>query len=493
MTFNEINEIFKTLPVGYYCGRNVDRVLSKEADCSYYVPSEDRIVISYQQLTSVGVETMSETDIRCMLYHEVAHAMLTPTFLQISNIVNIFEDERIETLLANRFMKVDFKSFVKKINGDLINQNPRDAMEMFYQIVRFRKGPIEFTTRVKDLIAHSKILYYLYDIEARHKYKDIEYAIDHHTYRDKIQKLFDNVRDYFDEMSKASSFDAEKSNSEKNEETDNDLSTDDFDLSDKTKAETHNNVDASDLDIETDARTDDSLSNEQLCDALKQTINRCFDEDVEKSFASILNQNKKITKQNSSAINAYSGKFDPRSVIRDDYKWFAQANRSGHVKAYSKQHLTLFIDVSGSFKKNQNKANTILNALKRIEKQNQNFTFDVVACGQGQLILSKHERYIKCFGGNDLTPKIAEQIRQTQTTNAVNHNIVLFDGDAYTDCHTHPKNTFKFFDRKDTVIISDPDNQSYLARCKQAKVIITRDYVDELFKNVCYALQSLMR
>lgn len=491
MTFNEINEIFKTLPVGYYCGRNVDRVLSKEADCSYYVPSEDRIVISYLQLTSVGVETMSETDIRCMLYHEVAHAMLTPTFLQISNIINIFEDERIETLLANRFMKVDFKSFVKKINGDLADRNPKDANEMFYQVVRFRKGPIEFTNRVKDLIAHSKILYFSYDFEAHHKYKDVDYAIGNIFYQKEIQRLFDDIRNYFEKTSETSSSDTKNRTSEKDEETDKDLSIDDFGLN--NKVETHNNVESSDLSIETDVRTNESLSDEELRNALKQTINSCFDKDIENSFASILNQNKKITKQNSSAINAYSGKFDPRNVIRDDYKWFAQANRSGHIKAYSKQHLTLFIDVSGSFKKNQNKANTILNALKRIEKQNQNFTFDVVACGQGQIILSKHERYIKCFGGNDLTPKIAEQIRQTQTTNAVNHNIVLFDGDAYTDCHTHPKNTFKFFDRKDTVIISDPDNQSYLARCKQAKVIITRDYVDELFKNVCYALQSLMR
>lgn len=491
MTFNEINEIFKTLPVGYYCGRSVDRVLSKEADCSYYVPNEDRIVISYPQLTSVDVETMSETDIRCMLYHEVAHAMLTPTFLEISDIVNIFEDERIETLLADRFMKVNFKSFVKKINGDLADRNPKDANEMFYQIVRFRKGPIEFTNRVKDLIAHSKILYYLYDIEARHKYNDVDYASDNLFYEKEIQTLFNDIQEYFNKTSETSSSDTENHTSEKNEETDKDLNIDDFGLNNKVEA--HNNVESSNLSIETDIRTNESLSDEELHNALKQTINSCFNEDVEKAFASILSQNKKITKQNSSAINAYSGKFDPRSVIRDDYKWFAQANRSGHVKVYSKQHLTLFIDVSRSFKKNQNKANTILNALKRIEKQNQNFTFDVVACGRGQAILSKHERYIECFGYNDLTPEIADQIRQTQTTNAVNHNIVLFDGDAYTDCHSHPKNTFKFFDRKDTVIISDPDNQSYLARCKQAKVIITRDYVDELFKNVCYALQSLMR
>lgn len=488
MTFNEINEIFKTLPVGYYCGRNVDRALSKEADCSYYVPSEDRIVISYPQLTSVGVETMSETDIRCMLYHEVAHAMLTPTFLKISNIVNIFEDERIETLLADRFMKVDFKSFVKKIKGDLADRNPKDANEMFYQIVRFRKGPIEFTNRVKDLIAHSKILYRFFDFEACYKYKNVDYAIDTSSYQDEIQKLFNDVQEYFKKMS---SVDVENHASEKDEKTNEDINTDDFDLN--NNAETLNNVESSDLSIETDVRINDSLNDEQLSDVLKQTINSCFNEDIEKTFASILSQNKKIAKQNSSAINAYSGKFDPRSVIRDDYKWFAQENRSGHIKAYSKQHLALFIDVSGSFKKNQNKANAILNALKRIEKQNQNFTFDVVSCQEGQRILSKHERYIKCFGGNDLTPEIAEQIRQTQVTNAVNYNIVLFDGDAFSDCRSHPKNTFKFFDRKDTVIISDPDNQSYLARCKQAKVIITRDYADELFKNVCYALQRLMR
>ena len=61
---------------------------------------------------------------------------------------------------------------------------------------------------------------------------------------------------------------------------------------------------------------------------------------------------------NGSAINAYSGVFDPRSVGRQDYKYFIQKNRAGNVKRFSKIKLNLFIDDSGSFKDSENVVNS---------------------------------------------------------------------------------------------------------------------------------------
>ena len=82
----------------------------------------------------------------------------------------------------------------------------------------------------------------------------------------------------------------------------------------------------------------------------------------------LFNKNSKVTKKNSAAINAYSGVFDPRSTIRDDYKFFLQSNRVGHQKAFSKMKLNLFIDRSGSFYPSVPMVNKIIYALQKIEK-----------------------------------------------------------------------------------------------------------------------------
>ena len=58
-----------------------------------------------------------------MLYHELSHVILTPRTIFVRrneeerDIINIFEDERIETLLQKFYIKVDFKDFVKQFNG----------------------------------------------------------------------------------------------------------------------------------------------------------------------------------------------------------------------------------------------------------------------------------------------------------------------------------------------------------------------------------------
>ena len=52
----------------------------------------------------------------------------------------------------------------------------------------------------------------------------------------------------------------------------------------------------------------------------------------------------------SAASNAYSGTLDPRQVaFRSDYRWWLHRNPQGEHRRFAKTHLTLFVDVSGSF------------------------------------------------------------------------------------------------------------------------------------------------
>lgn len=93
-----------------------------------------------------------------MLYHEVSHAILTPqrvTKFYWSDIMNVFEDERIETLLKDFYMDVDFKKQVFAINGiksEADIKTPKNGWEYFYNVVRFRHGEKEDLETVNDLI-----------------------------------------------------------------------------------------------------------------------------------------------------------------------------------------------------------------------------------------------------------------------------------------------------------------------------------------------------
>ena len=52
----------------------------------------------------------------------------------------------------------------------------------------------------------------------------------------------------------------------------------------------------------------------------------------------------------------------------------------------------------------------------------------------------------------------------------------------------------KAFDTKNTTIISDFSNEKYIKnRCKQAKVIFTNRYVDNLYYNIIKSLKQLIK
>ena len=116
VSFARVEQILKTLPIGYYCGRDIKVSLSKQ-DTTYYDFSNDCIRISYPMIQRsvklLSDDSKIENDIRCLLYHEVSHAILTPSNIRKDDFYNVFEDERIETILQDYYMRVDFKEIVK--------------------------------------------------------------------------------------------------------------------------------------------------------------------------------------------------------------------------------------------------------------------------------------------------------------------------------------------------------------------------------------------
>ena len=195
-----------------------------------------------------------------------------------------------------------------------------------------------------------------------------------------------------------------------------------------------------------------------------------------------------------SALAGYSGTFNARAVVREDYKYFERKASINGSNKFGTFHLNLFIDESGSFYRSETAMNTLLRSLTDIERKNPNFTLDVVFCGVGErLVRDKRHRIFKADGGNRLDKETYELYRKLQKPNTYNYTIACFDGDACSD-GGRGDHGFGAFDHNNCVIISDYDNERYIRNdVHSARVIYTRDYTNELIKNVVDALEKAFR
>jgi len=248
--------------------------------------------------------------------------------------------------------------------------------------------------------------------------------------------------------------------------------------------------------------TDEEL--EELTSNIIVVLNKRMDNSETKQYIKeltpIIKQARTQQNNTSSAINSYSGVFNPRSVMNNDYRYFVQKNRTGHLKQFSKIRLNLYIDRSGSFRDSQDTVNAFLNALTKLEKEVTDFEFNVVTIGSGEIMHAKNDRQIECRGGNALTTKIFEITKRLTCTNCTLYNIVLFDGYAFS--HDVPysiqkmssESNFKVFNSTNTYIISDYSNQYVIAKyAPLAKTTITKNYAEDFKQQILNILQNVFR
>lgn len=482
---NKIEKILDTLPISYYLGGKLNKVSLTNDMTSWFNPMTLEIGISLPQLIATkdfGKNDL-EDDIRCMLYHEVSHAILTPKCLKPSAKLNIFEDERIETVCKNYYMRTNFKQFVKRVNN-FKGEKPTSAMELFYQIVRYRKGPQQFVDEVERIINRFKRMTYT-----------TEYWYTVSNYTDEVNRLYLDIERYFEKMKDIEELTKSEHTSTLSDKSETNLSATDCDGLETNTIE-NDEVDENDGNIEETKDDEEVLPKEEIQEMFKSVLTTYNNDTFRQTIKKILHQESSMEHANGSAINAYTGRIDIRSCGRDDYKYFVRSNRQGNVKQFTKKKLNLFIDRSGSFESSEQKVNELLFELVRLEKEDKNFSFDLVTCGVGETYQNKNERTLKCNGGNRLDEHIFDLFRQVQDNQAKNYNIILFDGDAFSDCWPHFAywKNFGAFNNNNCVIISDYSNQEAIETyAKNAKHIFTRKYTLELEKNIEIALQSLIR
>lgn len=468
-TFLEVKKIVDTLPIGFYANRRITCALAENAECSCYNPFQDCIEISYDQICQ-GLEMVQPNEqeelIRSNYYHEVSHAILTPTELEVTDIINIFEDERIETILNNFYYGIDFKKAVYAINHfDPAHPTPpANADQAFYSLVRFHIGPNDFLKRVQAIIK---------------QFKDLNRDTDYWTVRDYKYRVEQLYRDFTKAYPTIKGTFTVPTIIGNGTPTENQFVQD---IKDKSQRVEHGEL--------------QSTVFEKVLNQV-QYLDTDFHREVSQLFANFNRKNSK-----GCALCGYSGVINPRLADRKDYKMFERSSTARGNNQFGTFHLNLFIDTSGSFDRNVNATNGILKALRLIEKSNPNFTFDIVSMEAGEKILDRENRQIWADGGNYLTKDIFNIYRKLQLPQTYNYNIILFDGDAYSNREYTRDKTKQFsregqgfvaFANNNCSIISDSENKRYIKEyCPNTRTIYTNNYVKELSKNIIKILQTAL-
>jgi hypothetical protein len=501
LTKSIVDSILKTLPIGYYAGRKIDVTLDDEAETSYYSMMTDKIVISYpilcERAKNVSENISAENAVRSMLYHEVSHAILTPTELSIDKPINVFEDERIETMLNNYYMDVNFRQQIIEINGGI--HEAKDAWTAYYNAVRYGIS----TPRIQMMI---NSMLHQYDDLSRvsNYYRCIDYSRSIHRLYNEIANEFADYPEAFSPNS-ANSTDGSQDKEEQSNNSGNEM-RDTQDV--RTETDTGSEEDRGDdeekekegEEEETARPSDLTLPPDKVKDLAKTVLNKKAAlnpgerqklDTFQKAAETIIgNFNKKNS--GGSGINAYSGVFNPRAVARNDYRYFERAMSTQGNNKFGTCHLNLFIDCSGSYYYNQNITNGILASLSEIERKNKNFSLDVYFINDHfRKCKSVDDRVFTADGGNRIPYDIKKIMVNAQKPQTVNYNIVLFDGDAFSnqgDSMSAKRQLFKAFDAKQTTLITNSENCVYINdKFTATKVIVTDNYAAELAQHILNA------
>lgn len=176
LNLEEMREIARTLPIGYYLGRKVP-VFVEDGNGAYcdVVKGDVHIGVGLLQIAADHIDAMDaaewdrETLLRCLLYHEIGHLLLTPKWIKSfsvknangnsyreegsNKIINIFEDERLECILSKYFMGVKFKKFVNLVcKGE--GGGRKDDISRIYRAIRLRDAPKDVSEAVDDAIGN---------------------------------------------------------------------------------------------------------------------------------------------------------------------------------------------------------------------------------------------------------------------------------------------------------------------------------------------------
>lgn len=503
ITYNQVKKILDTLPIGYYLGHSIPPVkLSKESDSTYIDQITEEITVSFRNVQTMLKNAPNDIDVesvvRGLLYHEVSHAVLTPvmTFkedvgisyvsyddttyqlfsilrkayykkfnceLSLSarkDIVNIVEDERIETLLKDYYLNVDFRKNMVLLNGitdpekELENA---DLLKRLFLVCRYHVGTQAELQSLTNLILYGKKL--------TNKSKELEITY----YLGEIENfaiiVLNNVK--------------VPAQQDSQQQPDNKGTKDD------QQNGTPSPVEINDLFKDNpDMRKDPGEIRDELKKlSTNQEAASCADR-LNRIITTAMNKRK----MRSGAHTAYAGNIDPRLCGNNDYRWFTKKSTTGNGKRFDKININLFCDNSGSFGGDEDNLNGLIVTLLKLAEQNKDLTVTTTHINRSIRRGTKEDMFVHCNGSTMLDDSIKTIYPSLQKPNATNWNVVVFDG------YCNKSENFSVFNHPNVIMVVDDSNGTTISTyCPQTRSkIITGDYAKEFEHTVLSLLEQAL-
>ncbi len=495
---NELQNIADMLPIGYYAKARVSIEIDENADTSYFIPTNRKIFVSLKgvnsSLSGVSANTPDEAEkaVRAHLYHELSHAILTPKGMNNNDAINVFEDERIETLLDGFYHNVDFKANIKSLCNFDPNHIPQNAFEKFFYACRFRIGKQKWLDEIEQIIQKHKNLNwnsdyywdYLSDIDNLYQ-KITSEKVSKQDWQKMIDEAMQKMQgksgenaDIPDEYTSMGNSD-EQADGEGNGEGEG-----------KPKPADKDENGEGGNEKSTDKGSGQS---DEMSELMESIFSNIRDENLYQALDDIL-QNFAKKNKGGSAMQTYSGVFNPRNCVRDDYRFFDRKSGLRGSNPFGSLHLNLFIDDSGSFDRNKDAANKIIATMIDLSKKYSFFSVDFALCGDRVKKVDHDHAMVRANDGTHVQTEAISIVKKMQKANTFNYNIVLYDGWA-SFTRSEMKHEFEPWDMSNTTFILDPscERAGNAKRIQNGKVIISRDYLGDLSKNILDTLSRAFR
>lgn len=522
LPIEELQKYVDTCPIAYYAGRPI-KMTVKRCQTSYADIVNEKIVISSTQLNQ-SLDKVDDVDIslvRPLVYHEVSHVILSPKSLSevnwtiryssneirdifdecyklkvdidIQTLVNIVEDERIETVYKNVYMDVDFFANLCRLATPAKCYDLTSSfgfVSAFFDIVRFHdaKLPIDVKKHVNNirqlLHKHSKLrstsgkdasTAYVCDI-VRAYYALIQDLLD---LRDKQQMQkqnqqmqeakdgeqsydngngyhdddFDNEEDEEENEDEEESDDVEEKevshndNSKVSDINDDETTSDEKEFDDGSEIDEDNIGKTHHVELENDVSVNKPNASDDKRDKKMYAEDVVLIDNVRKEFENVIFKQKdeavysllttkffikNMHSKQMGAIHKHSGKLDVKAVGRNDWKIFKQPSMfSDGSKIGKRLHLIIVLDQSGSYSHNDEATNKILSAIVDAEKKIKSFEFTMVKFGSGFHVCDKDDRYSESNEGTEFSIELFRTIESVKKPGYANFIIFLNDGAAW--------------------------------------------------------------
>ena len=568
-------DILATLPIAHYLRVSTIKVnFDESTPTSYLDISTFEITISFRNIIDAinnSGKKENEIDdlflektIRALLYHEVSHAILTPIHAKVraeenhrkhnyiidGTLLNIIEDERIETILKHYYHNVNFKENIRNICQFI--KEPKNFKHFVFNAFRFRYSnykPNEVKAIVETFLEDSKNInadnFRKYGQDeslvelgekALRKLKALydEYLAQKEQEQQEQQNNSDESSDSKEENSNeeqetehTNEEDSQSEESEEDSQEDNDSQSEDDDKSEEGKDEDTEEDeeqeneeeqessgffgDEEDEDVEIDSEELEALQAkvEDVVRTLEHVSKHwqgktvslqeiSADKEAKVELLKILGKSKGFGTQKAPAQYGYNGRFSPKKYatdFNDSCKWFKKKDYSNtgiNTNKNAKKVLNIWLDNSGSFFWNDVAVNKILKSLYELEKMDNSFTFNLIKVSEGFTETSGDNRTSQSNGGNEFSKSDADKFYKKYNPTQKEQNIILFDGAIFS--YVREYYALDSFNNNRSVFIIENSNATGIKTyCSKAKEIIIENskYADRLKENIIKAVNYL--